>query len=131
MKYSCTFAVRLVEVNSTKFYLKEYKAVVCEDSCLSFLLQDKPNLPAIIFRSNCKVQPIDGASSFKEQFIKLLLFLVGNVQQYYHIAEGLLHPCTADINGTASHVVASFAGVQPCPLHRQHDLVRPEALIDD
>ena len=53
------------------------------------LLQYKPNLPAIILRSRCKVQPIDGASSFKDEFIKLLLFLVGNVYQNGHVAEGL------------------------------------------
>ena len=53
------------------------------------LLQYKPNLPAIILRSRCKVQPIDGASSFKDEFIKLLLFLVGNVYQNGHVADGL------------------------------------------
>ena len=82
------------------------------------LLQYKPNLPAIILRSRCKVQPIDGASSFKDEFIKLLLFLVGNVYQNGHVAEGLLHACTANIHSTAFHVVRGFTGVQPCPLHR-------------
>ena len=95
------------------------------------LLQYKPNLPAIILRSRCKVQPIDGASSFKDEFIKLLLFLVGNVYQNGHVTEGLLNACTTDIYRTTPHVVTGLAGVQPCPLHCQHDLVGTESLINN
>ena len=64
------------------------------------LLQYKPNLPPVVLRSGCKVQPIDIAGwsasltphgfAFQKEFIKVLVFLVGNVKYYYHIAEGLL-----------------------------------------
>ena len=105
--------------------------VLCLFSCYSILLQDKAYFSSIVLRLCCKMYPINGASLFKEELIKLLLLLVGHIKEYYHIADSLLYSHTPNIHCTTLHVVAGLTGIQPCPLHSFLHLARSEALVDD
>ena len=58
--------------------------------CHSILLQDKPYLAPVILWPCGKVQPIDGATPFKEEFVESHLLLIGNIQQDGHVTDGLL-----------------------------------------
>ena len=69
---------------------------------------DKRNLSAIILRPHGEVQPIISLRTpLDEQFIKLLLLTISDIQQDSRVADGLFDAEATDIYGTARQMVAA------------------------
>ena len=56
----------------------------------TILLHNEVNFAPVILWPCSKVNPIDGATLFKKELIKVLLLLVGNVYKDGHVTDGLL-----------------------------------------
>ena len=78
------------------------------DRYLSYLPAVKKNLPPILLRANCKVDPIGGAAFLLDQFIEIALGSIRDVEQDARHADHLLRAITLDIHCTPSKMIRTL-----------------------
>ena len=74
------------------------------------------NLAAIILRSHREVDPIGRAALLQNQFIKVTLRTIGDIQQYSRHPDHVFRAIAADIHRTARQVIRAL-GATTQPVH--------------